>query len=100
VGRALAALADGDQVACTAPQCGRMFQTQDLLAAAQHLHRAIRVAVDPEAFSDFHGEHPFIELRDPATIVKPWRPGSGIVARQAAAMANIGAGLSRPRDTK
>ena len=58
---------------------GRMFQTQDLLAAAQHLHRAIRAAVDPEAFSDFHGEHPFIELRDPATIVKPWRPRSGIV---------------------
>ena len=56
---------------------GRMFQTQDLLAAAQHLHRAIRAAIDPEAFSDFHGEHPFIELRDPATIVKPWRPGSG-----------------------
>ena len=79
---------------------GRMFQTQDLLAAAQHLHRAIRAAVDPEAFSDFHGEHPFIELRDPATIVKPWRPGSGIVARQAAAMAQIGAGLSRPRDTE
>lgn len=79
---------------------GRMFQTQDLLAAAQHLHLAIRAAVDPEAFSDFHGEHPFIELRDPATIVKPWRPGSGIVARQAAAMAQIGAGLSRPRDTE
>ena len=79
---------------------GRMFQTQDLLAAAQHLHRAIRAAVDPEAFSDFHGEHPFIELRDPATIVKPWRPGSGIAARQAATMAQIGAGLSRPRDTE
>ena len=45
-------------------------------------------------------EHPFIELRDPATIVKPWRPGSGIVARQAATMAQIGAGLSRPRDTE
>ena len=79
---------------------GRMFQTQDLLAAARHLHGAIRAAVDPEAFSDFHGEHPFIELRDPATIVRPWRPGSGIVARQAAAMAQIGAGLSRPRDTE
>ena len=65
---------------------GRMFQTQDLLTAAQHLHRAIRAAVDPEAFSDFPGEHPFIELRDPAAIVKPWRPGSGIVARQAAAI--------------
>ena len=62
--------------------------------------QVVHAAVDPEAFSDFHGEHPFIELRDPAAIVKPWRPGSGIVARQAAAMAQIGAGLSRPRDTK
>jgi len=26
-----------------------MFQTKDLLAAAQHLHRATRAAVDPEA---------------------------------------------------
>ena len=75
---------------------GRMFQTQDLLAAARHLHGAIRTAVDPEAFSDFHGAHPFIELRDPATIVKPWRPGSGTVARQAAAMAQIGIELRDP----
>lgn len=32
-----------------------MFQTKDLLAAAKDLHRAIRAAVDPEAFSDFRG---------------------------------------------
>lgn len=31
---------------------------KDLLAAAEDLHRAIRSAVDPEAFSDFHGDHP------------------------------------------
>lgn len=79
---------------------GRMFETQVLLAAAADLHGAIRAAVDPEPFSDFHGEHPFIELRDPATIVRPWRPGSWIVARQAAAMAQIEAGLSRPRETE
>ena len=52
-----------------------MFQTQDLLAAAQHLHGAIRAAVDPEAFSDFHGEHPFIELRDPQPSSGPGGPG-------------------------
>ncbi len=73
----------------------RMFQTKDLLGAAEDLHGAIRAAVDPEAFSDFHGDYPFIELRDPATIVKPWRPGASLVARQAAAMAQIQAGLSR-----
>jgi len=71
----------------------RMFQTQDLLAAAEELHRAIRAAVDPEAFSDFHGDHPFIELRDPADITRPWRPGSGITDWQAAAMAQIEADL-------
>ena len=72
---------------------GRMFQTQDLLAAAQHLHLAIRAAIDPEAFSDFHGDHPFIELRDPKDIVRPWRPGSEIITRQAAAMVQIQARL-------
>jgi hypothetical protein len=41
----------------------RMFQTRDLLAAARDLHRAVHAAVDPEAFSDLHGDHPFIELR-------------------------------------
>ena len=56
---------------------GRMFQTQDLLAAARHLHGAIRTAVDPEAFSDFHGEHPFIELRDPQPSSGPGGPGPG-----------------------
>jgi hypothetical protein len=71
----------------------RMFQTKDLLAAAEDLHHAIRAAVDPEVFSDFHGDHPFIELRDPADIVRPWRPGLDITARQAATMAHIQAGL-------
>jgi hypothetical protein len=71
----------------------RMFQTKDLLAAAEDLHRAIRAAVDPEAFSDFHGDHPFIELRDPKDIVGPWRPGSTITARQAATMTQIQADL-------
>ena len=71
----------------------RMFQTKDLLAAAEDLHHAIRAAVDPEAFSDFHSDHPFIELRDPKDIVRPWRPGSEIITRQAAAMAQIRAGL-------
>ncbi len=62
------------------------------------LHRAIRAAVDPEAFSDFRGDHPFIELRDPADIARPWRPGSDITARQAATMARIQADLcSRAR---
>lgn len=82
----------------------RIFQTKDLLAAAEDLHRAIRAAVDPEAFSDFHGDHPFIELRDPKDIIGPWRPGSGITARQAATMAQIHADLhararSAPADT-
>jgi hypothetical protein len=72
---------------------GRMFQTKDLLAAAEELHRAVRAAVDPEAFSDFHGDHPFIELRDPADITRPWRPGSEIAGRQAATMARIEADL-------
>ena len=67
----------------------RMFETKDLLAAAEELHRAIRAAVDPEAFSDFRGDHPLIELRDPADIARPWRPGSDITDRQAATMARI-----------
>jgi hypothetical protein len=71
----------------------RMFQTKDLLAAAEDLHHAIRAAVDPEAFSDFHGDHSFIELRDPKDIVRTWRPGSEIITRQAAAMAQIQARL-------
>ena len=72
---------------------GRMFETKDLLAAAEGLHRAVRTAVDTEAFGDFHGDFPFVELRDPATIIRPWRPGSEIIARQTAAMAKIQAGL-------
>jgi len=34
----------------------RMFHTKNLHAAAEDLHRAIRAAVDPEAFSDFRGD--------------------------------------------
>jgi hypothetical protein len=37
---------------------GRMFETKDLLTAATELHRAIRAAVDPEAFSDPLGYAP------------------------------------------
>jgi hypothetical protein len=66
---------------------------KDLLAAAEDLHRAIRSAVDPEAFGDFHGDHPFIELRDPEDIVRTWRPGSEITVRQAATMAQLQADL-------
>jgi hypothetical protein len=67
----------------------RMLETKDLLAAAEDLHRAVRAAVDPEAFSDFPGDHPLIELRDPKDI-----------ARQATTMAQIHAGLrSRARST-
>ena len=73
----------------------RMFQTKDLLAAAEGLHRAIRAAVDLEAFSDFRGDHPFIELRDPAEITRSRRPSSEIAARQAAAMARIQADLHK-----
>jgi len=73
----------------------RMFQTKDLLGAAKELHYAVRAAVDPEAFSDFHGDHPFIELRDHADITRPWRPGSEITDRQAATMARIQADLRR-----
>ena len=76
---------------------GRMFETKDLLTAAEGLHRAIRTAVDPEAFSDLHGDFPFVELRDPASIIRPWRPGSEIIARQTIAMATIQAGLSNRR---
>lgn len=50
-------------------------------------------AVAPEGFSDFHGDHPFIELRDPADITRPWRPGSGITDRQAATIAWLQADL-------
>ena len=71
----------------------RMFQTKDLLAAAEELHRAVRAAVDPEAFSGFRGDHPFTELRDPADITRPWRPGSEIADRQATTMARIEAAL-------
>ncbi|MGH3277968.1 MAG: hypothetical protein ACRDNW_02390 [Trebonia sp.] len=71
----------------------RMFQTKDLLDAAEELHRAVRAAIDPEAFSDFHGDHPFIELRDPADITRPWRPGSEIAGRHASTMARIEADL-------
>jgi hypothetical protein len=49
---------------------GRMWETQDLLAAAETLHAAIRKAIDPEAFSDFRGDVPYIELRDPADIIR------------------------------
>lgn len=73
----------------------RMFETKDLLTAAENLHQAIRAAVDREAFSDFRGDSPYIELRDPADIVRPWRPGSELVARQAAAMAEIQKQLGR-----
>jgi hypothetical protein len=71
----------------------RMFRTKGLLAVAEELHRAVRAAIDPESFSDFRGDHPFIELRDPADITRPWRPGSEIADRQAAAMARIEADL-------
>ena len=71
----------------------RMFETKDLLAAARDLHGGVRAAVDPEAFSDFRGDHPFIELRDPADITRSRRPGSEITDRQAATMARIQADL-------
>jgi hypothetical protein len=67
-----------------------MVDTQELLDAALDLHRAIRAVVDTEAVMDFHGDHPIIELRDPADIVKPWRPGGFILDLQAAAMREIG----------
>ncbi len=72
---------------------GRMWETQDLLAAAETLHVAIREAIDPEAFSDFRGDLPYIELRDPADIIRRSDPASGIFARQASAMADIQRGL-------
>ncbi len=72
---------------------GRMWETQDLLAAAEALHTAIRKAIDPEAFSDFRGDVPYIELRDPADIIRRSDPVSGILARQASAMAEIQKGL-------
>jgi hypothetical protein len=75
-----------------------MFETKDLLAAAEDLHRDIRAAVDPEAFSDFHGDYPLIELRDPKDIVRPWRPGSAITARQTATMAQIHTNLHKRVD--
>jgi hypothetical protein len=84
-GLGLASGPDGWWISCR----DRMFETKDLLAAAEDLHRAIRATVDPEAFSDFRGDHPFLELRDPKEIVRPWRPGSEITARQTATMAEI-----------
>jgi hypothetical protein len=75
--------------------CGRMSQTRDLLAATWDLHRAIRGAVDSEAFSDIHGEFPFMELRTHETIVMPWHASSGFAARTAAAMAQMQAGLAK-----
>ena len=72
----------------------RMFETKDLLAAAEKLHRAVRAAVDPEAFSDFRGDHPLIELRDPADIPPRRHPVSDITDRQAATMARIQADLT------
>jgi len=72
---------------------GRMWETQDLLAAAETLHAAIRKAIDPEAFSDFRGDVPCIELRDPADIIRRSDPASGILARQASAMAEMRGGL-------
>jgi len=71
----------------------RMWETQELLAAAQTLHAAIRKAIDPEAFSDFRGDVPYIELRDPADIIQRSDPVSSILARQASAMADIQVGL-------
>ena len=70
-----------------------MWDTQDLLAAAETLHAAIRKAIDPEAFSDFRGDVPYIELRDPADIIRRSDPASGILARQASAMAEMRGGL-------
>ena len=78
----------------------RMFETKDLLAAAWELHRAVRAAVDPEAFSDFHGDHPLIELRDPADIPRRGHPVSDITDRQAATMARIQADLTGPRSQR
>jgi hypothetical protein len=49
----------------------RMFDTKQLLEAGQELHRAIRQAVDPEAFADFRGQYPIVELRDPALLTPP-----------------------------
>jgi hypothetical protein len=71
------------------------------LAAARDLHRAVRAAVDPEASSDLRGDHPFIELRDPGDITRPWRPGSEITDRQAATIARMQADLlDRARSAK
>jgi hypothetical protein len=71
-----------------------MFQTKELLTAAEDLHHAVRAAVDPEAFSDFHGDHPFIRTARPGGHhTRPWRPGSDITGRQTATMARIQAGL-------
>jgi len=84
-GLGLASGHDGWWITCRS----RIFETKDLLAAAKDLHRAIRAAVDPEAFSDIRGGRPYVELRDPAQILRPWRPGASIQAWQAAAMAEI-----------
>jgi hypothetical protein len=48
-----------------------MFETKELLAAARDLHRAIRAAVDPEAFQDVHGDRPLIELQTEDEIPPP-----------------------------
>jgi hypothetical protein len=53
------------------------------------LHRAIRKAIDPEAFSDPFGHPPIIELRDPAEIVNPYNPGIEIRHRTDAAVAEM-----------
>jgi hypothetical protein len=46
----------------------RMVETRQLLEAACELHRSVREAIDPEAFADFHGQYPFVELRDPTEL--------------------------------
>ena len=46
----------------------RMFDTKQLFEAGRRLHRAIRQAVDPEAFADFRGQHPIVQLHDPAGL--------------------------------
>lgn len=41
------------------------------LRAAEGRHHAIRATVGPQAFSGIRGDHPFIELRDPADVARP-----------------------------
>lgn len=71
----------------------RMFETTDLLAAANGLHRAVRAAVDPEAFSDLRGNHPLIELRDPADIARPGAPDPKLPPVRLQTMARVQADL-------